>query len=131
MRSLLLFLLFALVNSAPPVANASDEWLTRSGFYLVRYESRVNPVAINRIHDWEFVITTPDGDPVTGASIQIEGGMPLHNHGLPTDPRMTKELGDGRYLVEGMRFHMNGDWELLLTIDAAGRRDTVIIPLTI
>ena len=59
------------------------------------------------------------------------GGMPLHDHGLPTDPKMTTSLGSGDYLLEGMRFHMNGYWELLVTVDAGGRRDTVIIPLTI
>jgi hypothetical protein len=57
--------------------------------------------------------------------------MPLHNHGLPTAPQMTTSLGNGSYRVEGMRFHMNGDWELLVTVDVAGRRDTVIIPLTL
>jgi hypothetical protein len=57
--------------------------------------------------------------------------MPLHNHGLPTDPKMTAELGGGDYRVEGMRFHMNGDWELTVTVDVDGRRDTVVIPLTL
>ena len=109
----------------------ADEWTTRSGFYRVHYESEIDPLEINRMHNWVFVITSPDGDPVTGAEIALTGGMPEHNHGLPTSPRMTAELGDGRYLVEGMRFHMNGDWELLITIDVDGRRDTVVIPLTI
>jgi hypothetical protein len=57
--------------------------------------------------------------------------MPKHNHGLPTDPKMTKALGNGNYVLEGMRFHMRGDWELTVTVDADGRRDTVVIPLTI
>ena len=108
-----------------------DEWSTRSGFYRIRYESEIDPLEINRIHEWVFVISTPDGEPVSGASITLTGGMPEHNHGLPTAPRMTAELGNGRYLVEGMRFHMAGDWELLITIDVDGRRDTVVIPLTI
>ena len=76
-------------------------------------------------------IETPDGSPVEGATVAVTGGMPMHDHGLPTDPRMTSSLGNGDYLLEGMRFHMNGYWELLLTVDAGGRRDTVIIPLTI
>jgi hypothetical protein len=108
-----------------------EEWLTRSGFYRVSFDSELSPIQINRIHDWVFTVTTAEGDAVTGAVISVTGGMPLHNHGLPTQPRMTEELGEGRYLVEGMRFHMNGEWELLVTIDVSGRRDTVVIPLTI
>lgn len=112
---------------------SADEpsWLTRSGYYRISYESELDPIVINQIHSWIFHVETDAGEPVLGATITATGGMPLHNHGLPTEPRMTADLGDGRYRFEGFRFHMNGDWELLVTIDVNGRRDTVIIPLTI
>lgn len=108
-----------------------DSWLTRSGYYRISFDSTLKPIVINKIHDWVFHIRNPDGDPVTGATISVSGGMPLHNHGLPTDPRMTKEIGNGDYLVEGVRFHMNGYWELLVTVEVDGKRDTVIVPLDI
>jgi hypothetical protein len=44
---------------------------------------------------------------------------------------MTQSLGGGDYLMEGMRFHMGGYWELTVTVEADNRRDTVIISLTI
>lgn len=114
------------------VASADDpSWLTRSGEYRISFDSELKPIEINRIHTWIFHVETPDGEPVVGATITATGGMPLHNHGLPTDPRMTADLGAGNYRVEGFRFHMNGAWELLVTIDLNGRRDTVVIPLTI
>jgi len=115
------------------IAASADEpsWLTRSGYYRISYESELNPIVINQIHSWIFHVETDAGEPLPGATITATGGMPLHNHGLPTDPRMTSDLGDGRYRFEGFRFHMNGDWELLVTIEVNGRRDTVIIPLTI
>lgn len=115
------------------IDTAADDggWLTRSGYYRVSYESALDPIAINKIHHWIFTVTTPDGDPVTGAEIAATGGMPEHNHGLPTAPRMTAELGEGRYRFDGVRFHMSGEWELLVTIDVDGRRDSVIIPLTL
>ena len=34
--------------------------------------------------------------------------MPEHNHGFPTAPRVTENLGEGDYLLEGMRFNMGG-----------------------
>lgn len=113
-------------------ATANDTaWLTRSGYYRISYKSELDPIVINRIHSWSFYVETAAGEPVVGATITATGGMPLHNHGLPTDPKMTADLGNGRYRFEGFRFHMNGDWELLVTIDSDGRRDTVVIPLTI
>jgi hypothetical protein len=42
---------------------------------------------------------------------------------------VTGYLGDGNYRVEGLRYHMHGAWELVITIDAQGKRDTVVIPL--
>jgi hypothetical protein len=42
--------------------------------------------------------------------------MPDHDHGLPTLPVVTRETSPGRYLLEGVRFHMPGRWQLTLTI---------------
>ena len=83
------------------------------------------------IHHWIFHIENAAGEPVNNATVSITGGMPEHNHGLPTSPRMTDALDDGNYMLEGVRFHMRGFWELTVTVEAGGRRDTVVIPLTI
>ena len=126
-----LTLVIAVLMLSSGTAADDDAWLTRSGYYRVSFESALDPIEINKIHDWVFTVTTPDGEPVTGAEITASGGMPEHNHGLPTAPKMTAELGDGRYRFEGFRFHMAGNWELLVNIDVDGRRDSVIIPLTL
>ena len=128
MRSLVVA---CLILSASTAVADDDGWLTRSGYYVVSYRSELQPLVINRIHSWIVHVETADGEPVEGAVISVTGGMPLHNHGLPTDPKMTAEIGNGDYRLEGMRFHMNGDWELTVTVDVEGRRDTVVIPLTL
>ncbi len=38
-------------------------------------------------------------------------------------------LGEGRYLIEGMRFHMAGYWEVVLGIETDAQSDEVVIPL--
>ena len=128
-RTLVIGIAALMLSSA--TAADDDGWLTRSGYYRINFESSLDPIEINIIHHWIFTVTTPDGEPVTGAEITASGGMPDHNHGLPTAPQMTAELGAGRYRFEGFRFHMTGKWELLVNIDVAGRRDSVIIPLDI
>jgi hypothetical protein len=51
--------------------------------------------------------------------------MPQHGHGLPTRPRITRELEDGTYLLEGMKFSMTGWWEVKLDIQGPQGPDRV------
>lgn len=69
------------------------------------------------------------GRPVEGAQITVGGGMPQHNHGLPTQPRVTKDLGDGRYEIDGVRFNMGGWWEFKLAVSTPAGDDTVTFNL--
>ena len=112
-------------------ANGGDqhEWVSERGTYTVSFESSLQPIVINQIHTWVLHIKTVDAAPVSGAEVSVVGGMPAHDHGLPTRPRVSKELGEGDYQLEGMRFHMQGDWEVSITISADGSTDTVTIAL--
>ena len=125
-RMLTLLVLLAVLDATYASAPA---WSSRSGDYRVSYESEINPPVINRIHSWTLVVTESSGAPVEGATISIDGGMPAHDHGLPTAPRVTSEIAPGRYLLEGVRFHMAGAWEIVVTIEVDDKRDTVVIPL--
>ena len=98
---------------------------SNAGVFQVSYAPRRGPIAINQIHSWTLHVATPDGRPVTDAAISVDGDMPQHGHGLPTQPQVTKNLGNGDYLVEGMKFQMGGWWVVDFTIDARGQTDTV------
>jgi len=121
----------ALLLLCAPISDAlADEWVSSRGVYIVSFESSLEPIEINRIHSWILHITS-DGEPVTGASLAVSGGMPAHDHGMPTRPRVTAELGNGEYRLEGMRFHMGGDWEVSIEIKANGKSDTVVVTLAL
>ena len=128
MLKLIVILLF-LIGSL--TVYSEESWVSRSGYYKITYQSEISPININTIHNWTLTVTDPNGNPVNTAKILIEGGMPLHNHGLPTIPIATKNLGNGKYLIEGFRFHMRGKWELSININANDRRDTAIIHLNL
>lgn len=127
-RPLMLSLAGALLGLS---AARADSWTSTDGLYQLDFESEIEPLAINRLHRWTVTLTDRDGNPVVSADIEVTGGMPEHNHGLPTVPQVTGELGDGRYVLEGMRFHMQGYWELVFAIDSALGKDTVIVDITI
>ena len=62
---------------------------------------------------------------LSDAEIAVDGGMPEHGHGLPTRPRVTENLGDGRYRISGLRFTMSGNWVLVLPVRTAAVSDTL------
>lgn len=103
--------------------------LGQSGYFRVTAHSQLTPIPINQMHSWILQVESAAGSPVPAATIEVAGGMPAHDHGLPTAPRVTKNLNDGRYLVEGIRFHMNGSWEISVTVATDEQRDVVVLNL--
>jgi len=139
MNALLALLLLALSAAQPsastfaeaawPTPDPASAQTTRLGRYRISYAPSLQPIEINRIHAWVAQVMDADGNPVEGATISITGGMPDHDHGLPTAPRATAYLGEGRYLIEGMRFHMGGAWEVVLNVKSGAGDDALSIPL--
>jgi hypothetical protein len=122
----LLALLFTTACAAP--STDLDFALTRAtaeNRFIVRLDPPVTPAAINQIHSWKIKLTSPTGIPIAHAHIAVDGGMPQHGHGLPTRPQVTQELGDGTYLLEGMKFSMTGWWEIKLAIQSNEGADQV------
>jgi hypothetical protein len=77
------------------------------------------------MHKWTLHVETADGELVENATITVDGDMPEHGHGLPTRPRVTEYLGNGDYLVEGVKFQMGGWWVMDFTITTDSLTDAV------
>lgn len=97
---------------------------SEQGVYRVSYTSDTAPIPVHRMHSWTLHVEHKDGRPVSDAAIKVDGDMPGHGHGLPTRPRVTRNLGNGDYLVEGMKFQMGGWWVMEVTVAAGGQSDT-------
>lgn len=97
--------------------------VTRKGV-SVNIFSELSPLDINKIHSWLLRVDDADGNPLKGAAIQVIGGMPEHDHGLPTQPQITAETKEGEYLLEGVRFHMPGKWQLDIEISYGSTTET-------
>ena len=68
------------------------------------------PIAVDETHPWIVDVDMTDGSPVDIDAVTIDGGMPLHGHGLPAEPKVVRDLGDGRFEVSGVLFSMPGWW---------------------
>jgi len=99
--------------------------ISDNDLFHVSYVSSPEVVPVNQMHQWTLHVETVDGQPVEDATINVDGDMPQHGHGLPTRPQVTKNLGNGDYLVEGMKFQMGGWWVMDFTIHADGHTDAV------
>jgi len=89
------------------------------------------PLRLRRLQTVPVRITDANGRPVEQALIKVDGGMPEHGHGLPTQPRIGRALGDGVYEIDGVRFSMGGWWEFKLAIETPAGADRVTFNLSL
>jgi hypothetical protein len=99
---------------------------SQGGLYRISFSADQEPIPISKLHTWTVHVAAAEGEAageaVAGAAVSVEGGMPEHNHGLPTKPQVTP-LGGGDYRVEGMKFQMPGWWTVTVTVEAGGQVD--------
>ena len=128
---ILLTIALLLCNPALSETDLASNKISDNGHFQVSYISKLNPIEINNLHAWKIFIKTKDGKDVPNAEVSVIGGMPEHNHGLPTQPQITKSFGDGCYLLEGMKFHMLGKWTVTITIMNKNISDAVTFNLSL
>ncbi len=105
-----LSLLLALGSASAADVRLPDlSGVTDKGFTIEIY-SELSPLSINTMHSWHIRVVDRDDEILELEELNVFGGMPEHDHGLPTQPQVTKRLDNGDYLLEGVRFHMQGPW---------------------
>jgi hypothetical protein len=104
---------------------------TSAGRLYTATLTSAEPLRTRKMQTLQLSLTGADGQPIDGAQIAVDGGMPQHGHGLPTKPRVTGTLGNGVYVIDGVRFNMGGWWELALSITTASGTDRVIFNLSL
>ena len=122
---ILMGLMMARMGNVPSDLDYSTTRSSDNGLFNVSYAASTGSVPVNQMHQWTLHVESVDGQPVEDATITVDGDMPQHGHGLPTRPQVTKYLGNGDYLVEGMKFQMGGWWLMDFTIATNGQTDAV------
>jgi hypothetical protein len=118
-----------LFMKAPKDLDYSRTQVSGGGTYRGSFQPVGDSIRVGRLHSWRLHLETADGKPVDDAAIAVDGGMPQHGHGLPTKPRVTKQLGNGEHLVDGMKFNMGGWWVVKFRVAGAAGPDSVTFNL--
>lgn len=105
--------------------------VTNDKKYITKLFSNLFPLKTGKVHSWILEVRTTDGKPLEKAKIYVHGGMPIHRHGFPTRPRVTKYLGEGKYLIEGVKFSMSGEWEMRFNIKEETKRDRAVYKISL
>jgi hypothetical protein len=120
-----------LFAKAPADLDYSRTRTSEAGRYRATIRPQGDSIPQGRLQRWTLHLETVSGAPIDSATLTVDGGMPQHGHGLPTKPQVTRVLGHGDHLVEGMKFNMGGWWVVKFHVDAAAGRDSVVFNLNL
>ena len=104
----------------------SREVVSEGGRFELSYVPEPDPIP--PVENFSLLLRLSDsstGEPVVGASLELDATMPEHNHGMNTKPPVV-EVGEGDYRVDGMQFHMSGHWQMDFRIVVDDTVDTAV-----
>jgi hypothetical protein len=116
-------------TKAPQNLDYSRTQLSSRGVYRGTFQPIPDSIRVGRLHSWRLHLETADGKPLDDATIAVDGGMPQHGHGLPTKPRVTRQLDNGDRIVDGMKFNMGGWWVVKFRVASTLGADSVTFNL--
>ena len=119
------WVLAASAYAACPTPPASAAVMVEGPVQAV-WQAEPSPITVGR--PFALWVTLCPADAVL---LRVDATMPEHRHGMNYRPSF-KPLGEGRWRVEGLLWHMSGRWELTLDLQAKGQdhrlRQSVSLP---
>lgn len=116
---------------SPPPAE-SDETQSQTGAYIVEYDPEPEPIPFNKLFSLRVRVleNTPIRSPAKDVQVAADAAMPGHGHGMNTKPT-TRMLRPGEFMIEGMLFHMPGQWEIYIDVTRDGVTERARFPVTL
>lgn len=128
MRRVNIAVLFVLVLAALPACSEAapksvkepkgPQFSVRSvdGRFALAVDTTPRPLPTNEHFSMTIDVTTNDPSvDLSVIDIEVDADMPEHKHGMNTLP-IVKRTSPERFTVEGMLFHMPGNWEIYVIL---------------
>ena len=120
-------------RATPPKTTGAEEpteLVSAKGLYHLRWRA-AGPVVMGELFSVETTLLDAQGQPVEQGSVQVDARMPQHGHGMTTRPvadpgNCTAGIcrhPNGIYRMDGMKFHMQGEWTLTFAVDGPAGPD--------
>jgi hypothetical protein len=118
--------------AAPPPPAESDETQSQTGAFVVEYDPEPEPIPFNKLFSLRVRVleNTPIRSPAKDVQVVADAAMPEHGHGMNTKPT-TRLLRPGEFMIEGMLFHMPGQWEIYIDVTRDGVTERARFPVTL
>jgi hypothetical protein len=130
-RAILWALPVLLLAGSVGAATQPIELRSEADQLVLRITGIDRPERLNHLHGFEMTLTLADGRPAAGASIMLSGQHRYALNPLPTSPRIQPDVGPGRYKVEGLRFHVAGEWRLFFAVELEHVRDRISLDVLV
>ena len=98
---------------------------SHDGLYRASLLPAAGTLAVGREIGAVLEVATADGRAVEGAALAFESRLPDLDRAAASQPRVVRELGGGRYSVQGLRFEQPGLWNVKLAVTAPSGTDSL------
>ena len=96
---------------------------------IVLYRTAPPKIAIGQ-HFAVDALVCAKGQAAPPAGIRVDAQMPAHRHGMNYRARVVAK-GGGRYVAEGLLFHMPGRWQFVFDVERPGRTERLTHDVTV
>ena len=87
---------------------------------IVFYRTNPPRIAVGQHFSVDAAVCARAGGDPTG--LRVDAQMPAHRHGMNYRARVGAK-GNGRYVADGLLFHMPGRWQLAFDVERPGRTE--------
>ncbi|MEL6543718.1 MAG: FixH family protein [Myxococcota bacterium] len=122
---------FGCDEPGPEVSEPRFKATTERGDYRIEAWPQAGRIRIGSFEAWVISVSDASDQPVTDASLRVDGGMAAHGHGLPSQPEVSGTLAPGVYVLEGLKFSMAGEWTLIVDIQTTGRSARAVLTVPV
>jgi hypothetical protein len=118
----------ASASAAPcaPPAGFTPSGRAESRDTVILYRTVPPKVEIGR----HFAVDAVVCSNVAPSGLRVDAQMPEHRHGMNYRPRVAPK-GEGRYLADGLLFHMPGRWQFVFDVERPGRTERLTADLIV
>lgn len=118
-------LLLPVAGHACPITDISEKSLIPSENYDISVTTLPPKIAVGDLFAVQLDVCRKDGSGFDG-DISARAIMPAHKHGMNYEPEVVSAK-DGRYILEGFAFHMQGQWQFQFDLSEKGETTTVLL----